>query len=197
MPTTSLPHRRWLVPVLVAVVALTVGGGLVAREVYRPGARTPQSAAPATSAAPSSVEPAEQPGPARVQLTSDAAAHPDARAVRGVLQTYFDAINQRNYDMWVTTVVAERAALQGEQEWLQNYRSTRDGNVRVYRIEAAPDDGLTVLLGFTSVQNAADAPDDLQSDCIRWRLAFPLTKDKDGWRIGTVPPGTVPEQSRC
>ncbi|MCR3719186.1 MULTISPECIES: hypothetical protein [Prauserella salsuginis group] len=197
MPTTSLPHRRWLVPVLVAVVALTVGGGLVAREVYQSPSRTSRPAAPATSAAPNSVEPADQPGPTRVQLTSDAAAHPDAKVVRGVLQNYFDAINRRDYDLWVTTVVAERAALQSEQEWRENYRSTQDGSIRVYRIEAAPDDGLTALLGFTSLQDAADAPDDLQSDCIRWRLAFPLTKAEGDWRIGTVPPGTVPEQSRC
>lgn len=184
-------------PVLVAVVALTVGGGLVAREVYQPPSRASRSAAPQTSAPLDSVEPAEQPGPTRVRLTNDAAAHPDAQAVRAVLQKYFDAINRRDYDLWVTTVVAERAALQDEQEWRANYRSTRDGSIRVYRIEAAPDDGLSVLLGFTSVQSAADAPDELPSDCIRWRLAFPLTAVDGDWRIGTVPPGTVPEQSRC
>ncbi|GAA1239686.1 hypothetical protein GCM10009676_25520 [Prauserella halophila] len=197
MPTTSLQHRRWLLPVLVAIVALTVGGGLVAREVYQPPSRTSRPAAPQTSAPSSSAEPDEQPGPARVRLTGDAAAHPNAQDVRAVLQDYFDAINRRDYDLWVTTVVAERAALQREQEWRANYRSTRDGSIRVYRIEAAPDGGLTVLLGFTSVQDTVDAPDDLQSDCIRWRLAFPFTAAEGDWRIGTVPPGTVPEQSRC
>ncbi|TWH18254.1 hypothetical protein [Prauserella rugosa] len=197
MPTTTLPHRRWLVPVLVAVVALTVGGGLVAREIYQVPQSAADATAPATSTAPASAPPEEQPGPTRVQMAGDAAAHPEADAVRQVLQDYFDAINDRDYDLWVTTVVGDRAAVQPEDVWRANYRSTRDGSIRVYRIESAPEDQLTALVGFTSVQSATDAPDDLPSECIRWRLAFPLTAEEGEWRIGTVPPGTVPEQARC
>ncbi|OLT46927.1 hypothetical protein BJF85_00150 [Saccharomonospora sp. CUA-673] len=197
MPSTTHPTRRWLVPVLVAVVAFTLGGGLVARELYQEPQSASDAAAAQTSTAPASPQPEEQPGSSRVQMAPDAAAHPEAGPVRGVLQNYFDAINERDYDRWVTTVVSDRAAVQPEDVWRANYRSTRDGSIRVYRIDPAPEGQLTALVGFTSVQSAADAPDDLASDCIRWRLAFPLTDEEGEWRIGTVPPGTVPEQSRC
>ncbi|NIJ13536.1 hypothetical protein FHU38_003880 [Saccharomonospora amisosensis] len=195
MPATPSPGLlRWLVPVLIVVVSLTVGGGLLARELYQPPRRDdgPATSVRATTPWP----PGRQPGSPKVGFTGDAAAHPEAEPVRRLLQEHFDAINARDYDRWARTVVAERTQTQPRPEWLANYRSTRDGSILVYRIEAAPN-GLTVLIGFTSTQDVADAPPELPEACIRWRLALPLARQHDGWRIDTLPAGSTPEYTSC
>jgi hypothetical protein len=195
---TALPGRvHWLIPVLIVVVSLTVGGGLLAREFYqapRTGYRT-QATSP--SPRPTSLAPHQQPGSARVRLSADAAAHPRAEPVRKLLQAYFNAINTRDYNLWSTTVVTARIKAQPRQEWLSNYGTTKDGSIVVYRIDAAPEKRLTVLLGFTSTQAIADAPPELPRRCIRWHLALPLVREYGGWKVANLPAGTTPQRSAC
>lgn len=182
-------------PVLIVVVSVTVGVGLLVRELYRiPAAE--QGPLESRQAA-ASVSPARQPGPATVELTADAAAHPDGDEVRRLLQAHFDAINSRNYDLWTTTVVSERIEAQPRREWLSSYRSTRDGSVVVRRIEAAALGRLNVLVGFVSTQDVADAPPDLPEPCIRWQLTLPVSRAEGPLKLATVPAGTTPERSAC
>ncbi|MBK1786702.1 hypothetical protein JHE00_20440 [Prauserella sp. ASG 168] len=182
-------------PVLIVVVSLTVGGGLLARELYQ----TPSTAEPAVAndPAPPPLRPQQQPGPPTVELASDAAAHPEAEPVRDLLQRHFDSINAGDYDRWSNTVVAERVQAQPRKEWQKNYQTTRDGSIRVFRLEAAPENTLTALIGFTSTQDASDGPPDLQEPCIIWRLAFPLTQVGGEWKIDAVTTGTIPEREAC
>ncbi|MEU6642244.1 hypothetical protein ABZ863_06805 [Saccharomonospora sp. NPDC046836] len=195
MPTAPPSPLRWLVPVLVVVVSLTIGGGLLARELYHLPDDDGDAAAPAQG---TSVRvPREEPGSAQVELTPDAAAHPESEPVRTVLQEHFDAINGRDYDQWTTTVVAARVQAQSRRTWLTNYRSTRDGGIRVYRIEAAPEGRLRVLVGFTSTQDIVDAPPDLPEHCIRWWLGLPLTRESGEWRVDTVPTDASPVRAPC
>ncbi|WP_245865893.1 hypothetical protein [Prauserella marina] len=197
MPTTSpRSHWRWLVPVLIVVVSLTVGGGLLAREFYQ-APSVVETSEPGAGPSPTSLAPAEQPGSGEVELAADAAAHPRAGAVKALLQAHFDAINARDYDAWASTVVAERMQAQPRQEWLTNYRSTRDGSIVVYRIELAPEQRLSVLVGFTSTQELADAPADLPEECVRWQLTFPMVMEGSRWKIDTAPSGSLPEKSAC
>ncbi|WP_307849432.1 hypothetical protein [Qaidamihabitans albus] len=195
MPLTpSNSSLRWLLPVLVVVVSLTVGGGLLTRELYhRPAAGEIAVSRSATSSLP----PGREPGSPRVELTADAAAHPDSERVRQVLQAHFDGINRRDYDLWASTVVEDRIRAQPRREWLANYRSTRDGSILVHRIELAPEERLNVLVGFTSTQDVADAPPELPETCIRWRLTLPLSLEGDRWKLDTVPAGTTPEREKC
>jgi hypothetical protein len=81
-------RQRWLVPVLIVVVSLTVGAGLLARELYR----LPDDSAAQTVTVPttSALSPEEQPGPPMVELAPGAAAHPAHESVRQLLQTHFD-----------------------------------------------------------------------------------------------------------
>ncbi|OZM70287.1 hypothetical protein CFN78_26490 [Amycolatopsis antarctica] len=195
--STTPARQRWLVPVLVAVVALTVGGGLLVRELYRQplNAQTRSNVIATPSATPLRLD--QQPGARTVDMTPDASAHPEDEAVRALLQTYFDAINDRSYERWKTTVSADRARTKTESVWLDEYGSTRDGSIIVYRIESAPDENLQVLVGFTSTQDLVDAPPDLQEECIRWRLALPVVREGGQWKVDTVPTRSVPEQMAC
>lgn len=200
MSTGSTTPLRWLVPVLIVVVSLTVGGGLLARELYQEadlsssitvaGIR-PQS--PVTASLP----PQQQPGSPTVELTRDAAAHPDAGTVRDLLQANFDAINAGDYDAWASTVVAERIAAQPRDVWLRDYQSTKDGSILVYRMQQTADQRLTVLIGLTSTQDVEDAPPDTPSGCIRWHLTYRLVESSGEWKIDTLPEGTTAEYEAC
>lgn len=178
---------RWLAPVLVVVVSLAVAGGLLARDLYQ--REEPDRAAAEVPAA-SALKPSEQPGPREVKLTPDAANHPYGDTVSSLLQSYIDGINGRNYDRWKTAVTVERVRKQPERQWLQDFRSTRNGSVLVHRIESTPNGTLRVLVSFTSTQDRDDAPDTLKETCIRWQLAWPLAQERGQWKIAPVPQGT-------
>ncbi|MFD1533170.1 hypothetical protein [Pseudonocardia aurantiaca] len=149
-------------------VLLVVGGGVAV------ASRSATGFAP--YAAPRQV-PATGAGSGEVELSADAAAHPAADAVREQLQRHFDAINTRDYESWRGTVVQQRADGLPEPEWQQAYASTRDGTIRIDRIDridAAPDSGLFVRVRFVSTQDVAHAPPDLQVPRICWRTTLPL-----------------------
>lgn len=172
-----------------------VGGGLVAREVYRRPQSSPASvlALPSTEA----LSAGEEPGSPTVRLTPDAAAHPQHEIVRALTQTYFDAINKGDYDAWRTTVTRAKVQAQPRPEWVANYRTTRDGGILIHRIDPLPNGGLGVLIGFTSIQDPAAAPTELPADCLRWRLVFPLTLESGRWKLDSVAPAGTLEVFRC
>jgi hypothetical protein len=164
---------RWFTPGLAIVLgALLVVGGAAALA-------SRSAAGPAPFGAPRAV-PAQGAGPGEVELSADAARHPAADVVREQLQRHFDAINTRNYEAWRTTVVKERSDRLGEKEWRDAYASTRDGTIRVDRIDAfpaaGPDDAdrLLVRVRFVSTQNLEDAPPDMRVPRICWRSTLPM-----------------------
>ncbi|HLU60430.1 MAG TPA: hypothetical protein VKZ81_33645 [Pseudonocardia sp.] len=144
----------------VVLAAIVVVGGAVAL-ASRDGLEPPEV-------------PAEGVGPSEVELSPDAAADPDGEAVRAQLQRHYDAINGRDYELWRTTVVPERAEALGEEEWLEAYATTRDGSIRVDRIDRDPDGTLLVRVRFISSQAVEKAPPDLPATRICWRSTLPM-----------------------
>jgi len=141
---------------------LLVVGGAVARATRATGGPGPQSV------------PAEGVGSSEVQLSPDAANHPAAETVRAQLQRHYDAINERDYDQWRETVVPARAEALGEEDWQDAYATTRDGSIRVERIDPGPDGGLLVRVRFVSTQAVEKAPPDLPAERICWRSTLPM-----------------------
>ncbi|WP_410676446.1 hypothetical protein [Amycolatopsis sp. cmx-4-68] len=191
-------RQRWLVPVVVVVLSVTVGGGLLARELYRrPDQLAADTSAPVS--APSSA--GGEPGAAgTVQMTDDARTHPQAEAVRTLLQTYFDAINRKQYQQWTTVVTAERVAEQPFNDWKAGIRTTVDSDAVVYRIERGAGSSLRVLVGFTSRQKPEDAPAFFPEPCIKWRLVLPVVVVQGAsttLRIDAVEKGPQPEHEKC
>ncbi|WP_370943319.1 hypothetical protein AB5J62_30040 [Amycolatopsis sp. cg5] len=191
MTTTST--QRWLIPALIVVVSLTVGGGLLARELYSPPPEPP--IVPGAVATSGSLTPEEQPGGDEVFVTADAAAHPDGDNVRGALQIYFRSINQKNFDLWASVAAAERLRHKSRVDWQNDYKSTKDGSILIYRIEA-PVGSLRVLVGFTSTQAIESAPPDFPEPCIRWRVVLPMVNENGTWKIDQAD-GSTPEKEKC
>jgi hypothetical protein len=154
-------------------VAVVLGALLAVGGAAAVASRSATGIAPYASPRP---VPATGVGSAEVELSADAAAHPAADAVREQLQQHYDAINARDYAAWSGTVVQQRSDALPERDWQEAYASTRDGTIRVDRIDAAddPDGGLLVRVRFISTQDVEDAPSDLQAPRICWRSTLPM-----------------------
>ncbi|HEY0638638.1 MAG TPA: hypothetical protein VGD67_13390 [Pseudonocardiaceae bacterium] len=169
----------WLLPVVVVLVlALGVGAGIGVRILAAQAGSDPAGGAvPTTTAA---VPP---PGPTGVTLSADAAAHPDGARIQELLQRHFNAINNHDYAVWVSTVVARRIADTSEEDWQQQYSTSRDGSIVVNRIEPATG-GQVVLISFTSTQAPEDAPVNLPgADCVRWWVSYRVVTERGQPRI--------------
>ena len=182
-----------MLPVLVVLVAgVGVAAGYGLRELAaRPaaGATGTSPPPPATTTAPAG----EEPGPRAVQLAADARADPGSPAIQTLLQRHFDAINNRDFDAWQSTVTRQRAATFPEQLWLDQYRSTTDGSILVHRIEPTTT-GSVVLISFTSVQERELAPDQ-HSACLRWRVSYAVVLERGELRLAPSDPAASQYQA--
>jgi hypothetical protein len=156
--------------VVTGLVVVLVAGGVTAAVVGSVRGAAPEGEAPAV--------PQAGAGSAVVTLSADAAVHPRAATVLTQMQRYFDAINAGDYASWQATVTPDRAAAQTEDAWKKAYRSTKDGTIRIDRIDdavaPAAAGGLLVRVGFVSTQAVADAPRDTQAERICWHATLPL-----------------------
>ncbi|MGB3441157.1 MAG: hypothetical protein WBA97_20600 [Actinophytocola sp.] len=193
--STGSPRQLWLLPVLLITVIATALGGLLARDLYS----EPPAAPPPTVVATSETErpPSEQPGPATVKGTADAVAHPLYRTLRPLLLTYFEAINAQDYERWTSVVTDERQTNQPKRTWLDQYRTTKDGNIVMHRIEARGDGTARVLLTFTSTQDVADAPSELPHSCIHWNVVWAFAVEAGEWKLAAGPASGFPQHEPC
>lgn len=182
------------------VLVLTAVGGLVARSVYQPtsDATLPPSAAPPpTTDQTTSGTPVKPPGSSTVLLSTDAAQSPYGTSVRALLQAYVNAINDQSYVEWESTVTPAFIAANPQGTWEGAYKSVQDGNMYVYRIDAAPGGQLRVLLTFTSVQDLDKAPHFAPFGCINWQSVLSMTSTKSGWKVDNSSAGSHPITTQC
>jgi len=180
-----LRGRRLTVALVAALFAVVLAGAAAAWFVG--GSRSDPGGTPAAPAAPTG--PSDDP---TVQLSPVAAQHPQSDAVADLLQRYFDAINDRDYQAWQATVTPDQSAAWPESGWQQAYRTTRESNIVVRSID---DDPLRVSLWFVSEQDEALAPPDLPVDCIVWTMTY-LLEDSDGeLLLGGIQPDSSSRQA--
>ena len=168
---------RRLTMVLTVVLIVVVGGG--ASAAWALGKTRPGSMPDGYAAGPS--------GDESVTVSAAAGLHPRAGEVRQTLQTYFDAINRRDFPAWHTVVGPEQSANQTFEDWSHAYSTTVDSNLVIADIA---DDPLRVRTMFTSEQSAEFAPKRLPATCINWDLTYLLT-DQDGvLKLSGIDPST-------
>ena len=183
---------RWVLPVVLVAMIATAVGALVARQIYAEPATSPSVVLPSDHPLP----PGEQPGDPTVAGTPDATEHPLYETVRALLQTYFDAINNKRYDQW-RTVASKNLAKVSAEKWQADYRSTKDGSIVLRRIETGPANSARVLVSFTSVQELDNAPYELPAKCIRWRLVLPFTVEDGAWKLDTGLTNVASQHDTC
>lgn len=111
-----------------------------------------------------------------VRLSPLAQGHSRAGEVQSVLQYYFDAINNRDYESWTAAVAVAQSAPQTSEQWLRDYATTVDSNLTVMTIA---DEPLRARMMFTSEQSVELAPPSLPATCINWDVTY-LLSDEDG-----------------
>lgn len=198
MPTGSSPSPKprqpWLLPVLLLAVIATAVGGLLARQVYEePPATVPSAVQPPPSAGTE----VEQPGSTTVEGTQEAVGHPLYEEIRSVLQTNFDAINAKDYDLWRQVVTPERVETMNREMWLMDFATSQDGTIVIYRIELLGEAEAVVLLKFTSTQAPEKAPSELPVGCILWNVVYPMVKEDGEWKLGTGKTSSAPRLEEC
>ena len=180
------------------VVVVAAVAALIVRDIYH---QQPSAGAAGTGSPPgaSSVPGSGRPGPTTVAYAQDFANYPQHAQVLEVLQGYFNAINDKRYDEWVSVVTPSLAAEQTEQAFRNGYKSTHDGSIYIYRVDSAPEGGARVLLSFTSVQAQSDAPQNFPHTCIHWQVVVPLawSEKAQQYQVDAGITGSSPQKQAC
>jgi hypothetical protein len=145
-------------------------------------ARTPATvpaSAPGTPLLPAESGPLVVPAPAL-------AGRPETTAAVALFTRYFDGINRRDYEAVQSAFTDAGRPIRDRATFEDQYRTTRDSDVRVLGI-ASTDDGYLVSISFTSHQNPADAPADAQADCVSWSMTYPVVGTDSGLLIAAKP----------
>lgn len=122
-----------------------------------------------------------------VRLSTEASVHPRSAEVQALLQDYFDAINNRDYESWVGAVATAQSAPQSEDQWQQDYASTVDSNLTVMIIRNEP---LRARMMFTSEQSVELAPSSLPATCINWDMTYLLSEQDGRLVLSGIDPST-------
>ncbi len=152
-----------LVVALVAAIAVAAASG-----------GEPLTGRPAPLRVPPAL-PAEGAGEADVLLSADARTHPAAELVRDQLQVHYDAINARDYAAWASTVAPERSAALPEEAFLAAYATTRDGTIRIDRIDDLTGRRVLVRIRFVSTQALDAAPEAARAERVCWLSSLPMS----------------------
>jgi hypothetical protein len=159
-----------------------------------PAAKATPSAAQ-TSPAPSSSQPIPAASTGPVQTAPTVAGNPQAAPIVSLLDSYFTAINGRDYQSYLSLLTApERQGLTAAR-FASGFASTTDTGEMLTGI--SPADGATVAtVTFTSHQNPADSVNGHQT-CTRWRISLFLRPDGTGYLIGKPPSGYKATYAAC
>lgn len=122
-----------------------------------------------------------------VRLSAEASLHPRSAEVQALLQDYFDAINNREYESWIGAVSTAQSAPQSEEEWQRDYASTVDSNLTVMVIK---DEPFRARLMFTSQQSVQLAPTSLPVTCINWDMTYLLSEQDGHLVLSGIDPST-------
>lgn len=206
--------QRWLWPAAIAVVILA--GGAVAGIMLTGGhhATHPHAAAnsataggsPAAKTTPSAPQTATSPVPSTSQSSSPAgtgpvrmapglAGDPQAAPIVSLLDSYFAAINGRDYQGYTGLLTTQERQGLTAARFAGGFASTMDTGEMLIGI--SPADGVTVAtVTFTSHQNPADSVNGHQA-CTDWRISLFLRPDGTGYLIGKPPSGYKASYAAC
>ena len=199
----------------VVVVGAATAGGIVL--AHRHGTAPSQAQSDGTTAgshtgranggghspapAPTTPVPAPSPSPTQplasdtVAVSAAAAGNPQQAAVVSFLETYFRAINSRDYHAYVSLLGPQAQVTYTRRDFLRGYRSTSDSAEMLKRIHTTGGDTVAVV-SFTSHQDPGDSIDG-QESCTRWRISLYLQPTGTGFTMVPALPGYHPAYAPC
>lgn len=127
-------------------------------------------------------------GPPAVVLSPAAAVHPEAAAVRDVLQRWTDARNAGDLTAYRATLVSD--ARIDATTFTETTRTQRVGSVVVRRIDPVAGGELVVPLGFVTTQDPAVAPADVRVPRLCWQVSAVVETSGGQARLRDPRPGS-------
>jgi hypothetical protein len=187
------PRRRPFLPALVAVLvlaALVAAGLAVIRRSAGNPAALPGTAAPITNPATpvATTQEGPSPPPATVTVAVAAALRDNlyAAEVTALFERYFNAINRRDYQAWLSTLSVDHAPDPRSRFQLE-YATTADDQVRIVGLDTG-DNGLQVAVSFRSRQDPSLAPTDQPVACLNWQIEYSVVLEAGALKISFVKP---------
>ncbi len=209
-------RRNLIVAALAAFVVLVAGGGVAVWLTHRQHAAAGQPAAQPTPAGaqpqagasgPSSplptptatATPAAAPTPASsgslVTAAPGAAQAPAAPPVEAFLNSYFTAINNRDYQQYRALLSHQMRRAISQGVFNAGYRSTADSGATITSITGSGPGRLAVAVTFTSHQQPAGSP--THTACTHWDITLYLRQRGGGYVIGRPPAGYHAAYQAC
>jgi hypothetical protein len=165
--------------------APAAGTSLAARASGTGRPAGPRDPGPSPARATSSVTPGAPAASAAVTVAPAAAGLPHADRVVTLLNTYFSAINQHDFQAYRSLFIPAIRA--GMHNFGASYRSTRDSRATLAGLAATGPQGLAAMVTFVSHQDRAASPD--HAACNRWHITLFIKRDAHGYHIRRHRPG--------
>ena len=131
-----------------------------------------------------------------ITVGAGAAQDPDAPSVADFLGQYFTAINNRDYQSYLSLQSPQIQQGMTQEKFEEGYRSTVDSSETLVGISTSPDGDLAADVTFTSHQDPADSPDQSES-CTNWSITLFLNQDGSGYLIDPAPSGYHASYQPC
>jgi hypothetical protein len=213
-PPPGRRGRSGLLIALLVVVVLAVGGGAFALVSAVTGKNNAQSTPPASSppasgtASGGTTTPTARPTPdasatrpagtSVVAVSSAAKQNAAAAQVKVLLDSYFAAINTKDYAAYSSLLDAQMQ--EPESSFASGYRTTEDTAETLTSLTDTGGGSLAATVSFTSRQNPADSI--YHMACTVWTITLYLQPasgqaSASGYLIGAPPSGYQPTHQSC
>ena len=129
-------------------------------------------------------------------IAPDLSQDADASAVATFLNQYFTAINNHDYQSYVSLLNSQSAANLTEGQFDNGYSSTVDSAETLRGISTAANGDLVASVTFTSQQNPAQSINGTES-CTNWDISLFLERNGGGYLIDQSLPGYHASYHAC
>jgi hypothetical protein len=203
-------RRRTAPLIIAAVAAVLVGGGITGFAVlysghHSPGTETATSAGESTQVAgqasqdeatPGGPDSTQTSGPSsplpasssigQVTIAAAVSQDPNASSVATFLNQYFTAINDHDYQSYVSLLSPQEAQGLTQEQFDNGYGSTSDSAETLVGISTAANGDLIASVAFTSHQDPAESPNQDES-CTDWNISLFLEQGGGGYLLDQPP----------
>lgn len=206
------PSAVVVVAAAVAIAAAALGGWQFAVHLtshgtqkeaggkLTPAAAVHSTASPSPTPSPAAVSP--DPAPSQPQsvgdvtISTDAAQNQAATGVAQFLDQYFTAINNHDYQSYISLLSPQSQQGFTAAQFSSGYRTTVDSAETLTGISTADNGDLQADVSFTSHQDPADSVDGTQS-CTDWTISLFLEQNGSSYLIDPPPSSYQSSHTAC
>lgn len=128
-------------------------------------------------------------------LSPGVSGQPAAAAIAAFLGQYFTAINQHDYQAYISLLTPAAQQNEPEQKFDAGYATTRDSREKLVALSPAHHGKTPASVTFISHQAPADSTTD--TECTTWEITLFLRFTGSSYLIGVGPASYQPSYHAC